>query len=570
MELLVVIGVLLAWLYYYFTANFNYWKEKGVPYLKPVPFFGNLMDIGLHRKTQAEGFRDIYKKLEGHMFGGIFQTRIPMIMFRDPELIKHVLIKDFSHFHDRGMPHDVDNDPISANLVILEGKAWKNLRLTLNPAFNSSKMRILYHLVKECAEDLCKYLDPYAQKGEMVDLRDVLARYATDNISSCAFGVKSNSLRNPHSKFREMGEKIIAPGSWTNMHRLFRYTVPGLLKFFNIKSFSNEVTDFFVNVVKETLDYREENNIERKDFLNLLIQLKKKIDINQFDEFEDKIFNEDIQHLDEDDDEEEQSKILSENKTSINNFQLKENEHTKNGNVTNGHGPTENGKVSSRKKWLDYVVFDENMIAAQVCVFFLGGFETAATSMSFCLYELAQNKDVQRRLREEIDLVLKEHKGVFTYNALEQMEYLDHVVAETLRMYPSLPNLIRTCTKPYTIPGTNVLLEKGTPVIIPIYSIHRDPLYFSDPDRFDPERFTEYNKEKRPQYTYMPFGEGPRICIGLRFGLMQVKLGLAVLVHRFEFDLCEKSKVPLIMDPKKFVMNTIGGLWLRMTPRKVK
>jgi hypothetical protein len=69
------------------------------------------------------------------------------------------------------------------------------------------------------------------------------------------------------------------------------------------------------------------------------------------------------------------------------------------------------------------------MIAAQVCVFFLGGFETAATSMSFCLYELSLNQDVQRRLREEIDHVLKEHKGHFTYNALEQMEYLDHVVA---------------------------------------------------------------------------------------------------------------------------------------------
>lgn len=76
-----------------------------------------------------------------------------------------------------------------------------------------------------------------------------------------------------------------------------------------------------------------------------------------------------------------------------------------------------------------FVVFDENMIAAQVCVFFLGGFETAATSMSFCLYELSLNQDVQRRLRDEIDHVLREHKGHFTYNALEQMEYLDHVVA---------------------------------------------------------------------------------------------------------------------------------------------
>jgi cytochrome P450 family 6 len=353
MELLVVLGAILAWLYYYFTANFKYWEKKGVPYLKPVPFFGNLMEMGLHRKTQAEGFRELYHRLDGQMFGGIFQTRIPMIMFRDPDLIKHVLIKDFSNFHDRGMPHDVENDPISANLVILEGQPWKNLRLTLNPAFNSSKMRILYHLVKECAEELCRYLDNFAQKGENVDLRDVLARYATDNISSCAFGVKSNSLTNSNSKFREMGEKIIAPGSWTNLHRLFRYTSPSLLKYFNIKSFSDEVTEFFVNVVKETLDYREKNNIERKDFLNLLIQLKKKIDINEDDDEEDKNFQDDLEEMDNADNFsfEEHSKVTNKIHTT-NGAAAKENGHTP---TENGHAATKNGHITPRKKWLDSV-----------------------------------------------------------------------------------------------------------------------------------------------------------------------------------------------------------------------
>jgi cytochrome P450 family 6 len=347
MELLVVLVAMFSWLYYYFTAHFNYWKQKDVPYIKPVPFFGNLMEIGLHRKTQAEGFRELYHKLEGYMFGGIYQTRIPMIMFRDPDLIKHVLIKDFSHFHDRGMPHDVENDPISANLVILEGKPWKNLRLTLNPAFNSSKMRILFHRVKECAEDLCSYLDTFAQRGASVDLRDVLARYATDNISSCAFGVKSNSLQNPHSKFREMGEKIIAPGSWTNIHRLFRYTSPSLLKYFHIKSFSDEVTDFFVNVVKETLDYREKNNIERKDFLNLLIQLKKKIDISENDdEEEEKDVDYDLEKMDNEENYsfEDGSKAI--NKTVTKNGVA----HTKTGQTT-----AQNGNATPRRKWLDSV-----------------------------------------------------------------------------------------------------------------------------------------------------------------------------------------------------------------------
>lgn len=85
---------------------------------------------------------------------------------------------------------------------------------------------------------------------------------------------------------------------------------------------------------------------------------------------------------------------------------------------------------------------------------------------------------------------------------------------EALRKYPPVPVLARRCTKDYTIPDTNVVLEKGTDVSIPVYGLHRDEEYYPNPDKFDPERFSEENKSKIPQYTYLPFGEGPRICLG--------------------------------------------------------
>jgi cytochrome P450 family 6 len=86
--------------------------------------------------------------------------------------------------------------------------------------------------------------------------------------------------------------------------------------------------------------------------------------------------------------------------------------------------------------------------------------------------------------------------------------------SETLRKYPPATILSRECTKVYKIPGTNVVLEKGMTTIIPVLALHHDPKYYPDPERFDPERFNEDEKKKRHHYVYLPFGEGPRICIG--------------------------------------------------------
>jgi cytochrome P450 family 6 len=86
--------------------------------------------------------------------------------------------------------------------------------------------------------------------------------------------------------------------------------------------------------------------------------------------------------------------------------------------------------------------------------------------------------------------------------------------SETLRKYPPATNLIRECTKDYRIPGTDVVLEKDMKTIVPVLALHHDPKYYPEPERFDPERFNEDEKAKRHRYVYLPFGEGPRICIG--------------------------------------------------------
>ncbi|KAK5638809.1 hypothetical protein RI129_013104 [Pyrocoelia pectoralis] len=203
-------------------------------------------------------------------------------------------------------------------------------------------------------------------------------------------------------------------------------------------------------------------------------------------------------------------------------------------------------------------------LTAQAFLFFLAGFESSSTAMTFCLYELAVNQDIQQRVREEIVSVLEEHDGVLTYETIKQMIYLKQVVDETLRKYPPVPHLIRRCVLDYKIPGTNIVIEKGTAAVVSAYGLHYDPEYHPDPEKFNPERFSASNKGKTKPFTYIPFGEGPRMCIGFRFGFMQVGVGLALLLKNFRFTLSDKTNVPLRMNPQSFVLSVVDDIWLNL------
>ncbi|MDL1135838.1 cytochrome P450 [Yersinia pestis] len=181
-------------------------------------------------------------------------------------------------------------------------------------------------------------------------------------------------------------------------------------------------------------------------------------------------------------------------------------------------------------------------LVAQSIIFIFAGYETTSSALSFILYELATNPDVQTKLQQEIDAALP-NKAPVTYDILVQMEYLDMVVNESLRIYPIAGRLERVCKKDVEING--VLISKGTVVMIPSYVLHRDPQYWPEPEEFRPERFSKKNKDDINPYIYMPFGNGPRNCIGMRFALMNMKLALVKVLQNFSFQTCKETQIPL-------------------------
>ncbi|XP_018576632.1 cytochrome P450 6a2-like [Anoplophora glabripennis] len=203
-------------------------------------------------------------------------------------------------------------------------------------------------------------------------------------------------------------------------------------------------------------------------------------------------------------------------------------------------------------------------VAAQSFVFFIAGYETSSITMTFALFELATHQNIQEKVREEIERVLAKYSGEITYDSLGELKYLKQVIDETLRMYSPCSFVTRICAQDYKVPGEQAVIEKGTMVIIPIRGIHHDEEYYENPSEFDPDRFTEENKAARHPYAHIPFGEGPRICIGERFGIMQTKLGLAKILRNFRLTLNKKTKVPLAYSLVSVVPSVKGGMWLNL------
>ncbi|KAG7206083.1 hypothetical protein KM043_003478 [Ampulex compressa] len=501
-EALAVTCALLVGIYFYYKyVIFDFWRKRGVFCEEPSVPLGHARTLFTGRRPISEFFNEQYKKHKDHGIFGLYILFRPALIIADPDIIRTVLVKEFNSFHDRGMFCNEKTDPLTGHLFLLPGKKWRNLRVKLTPTFTSGKIKQMFLTMRETGDQLSAYLEPKAQARECVDIKDVVGRYATDIIMSVAFGISCNSLENPLNEFRYYGKRAFEPKTVRNSLFLF---APQVLEFFNMTHTDPPTADFFINAFKETIEYREKNNVFRHDFMNLLMQLIKK------------------GYVDPEEDEVDVSK-----------------------------------RTETKLTMLEAV--------AQSYVFFLAGFETSSTTVMFCMYELAQDQRMQDKVREEINTVIKKH-GELSYNAVNEMSYLHKVVSETLRKYPPVSVLNRVCTKEVVIPSKDVCIPEGTMTIIPVHGVHHDPSIYPDPEKFDPERFSEEAIAARHPYVYLPFGEGPRICIGLRFGLVQTKIALISTLSKYKFRLSPKIPNPMVYEPGLLILSPRGGMPLIIEP----
>ncbi|CAG2105202.1 unnamed protein product, partial [Medioppia subpectinata] len=330
----------------------------------------------------------------------IFEGNKPLLQVAEPELLKHILVKDFPVFADRKAGTGNTKHPIvSLFLTSVQGRDWKRIRSIISPAFSASKMKIMYLLVRQSVEGFINTLDTYAKDKREINALDMYGCLTMDVISNCAFATKTDAFKDPNDEKEKTVDK-------------------------------DESDTYEAHHINEG---EEELRIE-----------KKVLDI----------------------------------------------------------------KVSNKS-------LTENEIIAQGILFFATGYLTTATTLAFCSYELALNPDVQQKLYEEV-MSSMDTNGEIDYEVLIKLPFLDAVIAETLRLHPPSVKISRIATKDYRLGNTGIFLHKGDVVEIPIHAIHHSEDYYPNPEMFIPDRFLPENRHKIIPYTYLPFGSGPRNCIGMR------------------------------------------------------
>lgn len=368
MWFITLVIILIITTYIWLKDHYSYWEKRKVPYEKPLYFLGNMKGIGrlYHWKDINQRIYTKFKNTTPVAGFYTFLTRAAFVL--DLDLIKQIMIKDFQSFSERNLFHNERDDPLTGNLLFLDGEKWRVLRHKISPVFTTGKMRYMFPTVVKVAQELQPACEKFIEECEgLVEAKDLCARYTTDVIGTCAFGLECNSLKDPQAEFRQMGRSIFEKPRHKAFVQAFMFTDPALARKLRMKTFRDEISEFFMRAVKDTVEFRQKNHIKRNDFLDMLIEMKEKRD-----------------------------DLLKSGQT------LDEND------LTSG--------------------LSIEQLAAQVMVFFLAGFDTSSTTMSFCLYELALNPEVQDKLRKEILEVLEQNDNEISYESIKEMKYLDMVL----------------------------------------------------------------------------------------------------------------------------------------------
>lgn len=359
LDLLGIFVALVAVVYTYFKWSLKYWEKRNV--IVPVePTFplGNLRNPILHKKWVGQIMADIYYELKNRKlrFGGMYSFSAPSLVVADPEIVRCVLAKDFQDFTDRGLYYNEKANPLSAHMFLVGGAKWRNLRTKLSPTFTSGKMKMMFSTLVECSDPLIKGMEQQVLSGKPIDIKEMLGCYTTDVIGSCAFGLECKSFEQEDAEFRKQGRRLFEMDFLKVITNLIFISVPKFAKFLNLAGMPRDQIDFFLDVVRKNMDFREKNNLKRNDFFQLLMDIKKQSE--------------------------------------------------------------EKGEIP--------FTFEE--LAAQVFLFFVAGFETSSTTMTFAFYELARHTEIQQKVREEVNDVLRQHGGKFTYEAIQDMKFLRCVI----------------------------------------------------------------------------------------------------------------------------------------------
>ncbi|KAK5640779.1 hypothetical protein RI129_009326 [Pyrocoelia pectoralis] len=284
MFILLLIGALIIVAYFYRWSGFRYWKKRNVPNPEPSLLLGNLGDVLTGKRSIGQIYCDIYRNFPDVSYVGFYRVGQPGLLLRDPQLIRDVLNKDFNSFDSNAMVINEEIDPLAARTTLfLNGDKWKIAKNQIAPCFTPKKIREMHVLLQKAASGFVKYLEDEINNGGIAfEGHQLIAKYATEVVASCTFGLEGKTFDEPDSLFIKMGKKLFEPSLFAMLKMAILFNMPSLSKIMKIGFISDEVTKYFCNITEKTLDYRSKNNVIRNDFLDSMLEFKAKLSEGQF------------------------------------------------------------------------------------------------------------------------------------------------------------------------------------------------------------------------------------------------------------------------------------------------
>lgn len=267
---------LLLLVYYYVTTKYNYWKVRGVKGPAPLPIIGNFGRIILGKISLADFLKEIYNRYSEEPLIGIYSGFQPILVVRDPTFIKDVLIKDFSNFADRKTTVNEKTDTFAANLFSVEARRWRLLRAKLSPTFSSGKLKDMFYLLTQCSNNFGQYLDRLISREEILDCREITSKFTADVIGTCVFGLDLNTLNDKDCKFLRIASRMMKPSMKRYIKESLKEMLPSVYGIIGRYFIEHDINDFFIRTVMDVIEYRWKNKIVKHDFVDILLDLKKR------------------------------------------------------------------------------------------------------------------------------------------------------------------------------------------------------------------------------------------------------------------------------------------------------
>ncbi|XP_050089167.1 cytochrome P450 4d2-like [Anopheles aquasalis] len=426
----------------------------------------------------------------------------PSVQICNPAVIEQVLQ---AKTIEKTIAYDFMKPWLGSGLVVSTGAKWAERRKVITPTFHFKILEDFLVIMNHQTDVLIEKLGAQVG-GPDFDIYEHVTYCALDIISESAMGVKLNTQHNPHTEYVKAVKELSA----ITFKRLF-----SLAREYKWVFRLQEASRRQDKLMKVMHEFAQQVISERKKQLE--------------DERERQRANQKLEETD----------VYGKRRMTLLDLLL---------NVTIDGKPLSN---------ID--------IREEVDTFMAAGHDTTTSCISFACYHLSRNPAIQQKVYEEIQKIIGPDAGriELTNSTLQDLRYLDQVIKETLRMNPSVPIIGRRSAGDMTIDGVPV--PKGMEFGVLIYALHNDPELYPEPERFDPERFSDEAQAARPPYSYIPFSVGARNCIGQRYAMLEIKTMLVKVLANYKLLPCEDNNRAFLQ--ADITLKPVNGAFVKVVNR---